>query len=266
MKPLLFTIALLVPLLPAVRGTTARRDADALPQGQKVSEVCPTITVSCASSLPRWMPAVFTANVSGGDRNVTPTYSWTVSAGAISSGRGESSIVVDMTDLPTVRMQPLTATVEVGGFAQGCQTKASCTTDVTIIIDNFPADTYGNLRLSDEHARLDNLAIELSNSGDMSGYVVCYGGRRGPTGEAARLCSRAKNYLVTRKKFSPDRIVTIDGGYMESPTVVLRVLPRGSELKPSPTVDPSEVEFVKAKKNLKRVRRRRHPVRRARQT
>ena len=38
---------------------------------------------------------IVSANVSGGDRNITPTYNWSISAGIISSGQGTPVIIID---------------------------------------------------------------------------------------------------------------------------------------------------------------------------
>src|SRR5215208_5151846 len=52
-------------------------------------------------------------------------------------------------------------------------------------------DEYGNLRWSDEKARLDNYLIELRADPTSRAYIACYGGRRGREGEARRRCARA---------------------------------------------------------------------------
>jgi hypothetical protein len=218
------------------------------PREQKVSERCPTLSVSCPDNVTPGTPATFTVNVSGGDSKVNPTYRWTVSAGTIISGQETSSITVDTTGPPSAAQQYLTATVDVGGYPSDCPDSASCTSDVIRIIDYFPTDEYGNLRWSDEKARLDNFAIELQSGAGMDGHIICYGGRRGRRGEARARCARAKDYLVTRRKIPAERVVTVDGGYREELTVTLWPLPQGVQFTASPTVDPSEVEFTDAPK------------------
>src|SRR5919112_167775 len=56
---------------------------------------CPSVTVSCPDTPGPGGALTFTAHVSGGDTNATPKFNWTVSAGAIKSGQGASSITVD---------------------------------------------------------------------------------------------------------------------------------------------------------------------------
>ncbi|HWS87444.1 MAG TPA: hypothetical protein VN282_10790 [Pyrinomonadaceae bacterium] len=204
---------------------------------------CPVVTVSCPDTVTVGQPVTFTANISGGPADVTPTFNWTVSAGTISSGQGTSSITVDTTGVTG----PITATVDVGGFDRNCSSTASCTSNLPPVREARKVDEYGNIRFNDEKARLDNYAIELQNDPTAQGYLVCYGGRTGRTGEAQRRCDRAKNYLVNTRGITADRIVTVDGGYREELTVELWVVPSGATPPAaSPTVDPSEVRPARA--------------------
>ena len=205
--------------------------------------VCPTVTVSCPDTGTTGTPVTFTANVSGGDPNVTPTFNWTVSAGTISSGQGTSSITVDTTGVSGT----IVATVDVGGYDRSCSTSNSCTVSFPVPVGPRKVDEYGNIKFNDEKARLDNYAIELQNDPTAQGYLVCYGGRTGRTGEAQRRCDRAKNYLVSTRGIDASRIVTVDGGFREELTVELWVVPSGATPPPnSPTVDPSEVRPARA--------------------
>jgi hypothetical protein len=204
---------------------------------------CPTVNVTCPDTGTAGTPVTFTANVSGGDPNVTPTFNWTVSAGTITSGQGTSSITVDTAGVTGT----ITATVDVGGYDRSCSTSASCTTSFPAAPQPRKIDEYGNIRFNDEKARLDNFAIELQNDPTAQGYLICYGGRRGRTGEAQRRCDRAKDYLVNTRGISGDRIVTVDGGFKEDLTVELWVVPSGATAPTaSPTVDPSEVKQAPA--------------------
>jgi hypothetical protein len=215
---------------------------------------CPTVSVSCPDTGTIGQPVTFTANVSGGDSNVTPTFNWTVSAGSISSGQGTSSITVDTTGV--AGGSTITATVDVGGYGRECSTSSSCTVSFKAIPQARKIDEYGNIRFNDEKARLDNYAIELQNDPTAQGYLICYGGRKGRTGEAQRRCDRAKDYLVNTRGISGDRIVTVDGGYKEELTVELWVVPSGANPPTgSPTVDPSEVKATPAPRGRRRGRR-----------
>jgi len=213
---------------------------------------CPTVTVSCPSDVQPNQPITFTANISGGPTDVTPTYNWTVSAGTISSGQGTSTITVDTAGLGG---QSVTATVDVGGFDRSCTTSASCTTQVIRQVEARKIDEYGNIRFNDEKARLDNFAIELQNDPTAQGYIIAYGGRRGRAGEAQRRADRAKDYLVNTRGIDASRIVTVDGGFREDLTVELWIVPSGATApQATATVDPSEVQTITPRRRRRRGR------------
>jgi hypothetical protein len=176
------------------------------------------------------------ANISGGDPAVTPKFNWVVKGSSIQSGQGESS----MTAEPRAEGGEVSATVEVKGYDGSCSITANCTTRV--IADTSPRkiEEYGDLSADEEKARLGSLAAELQNDPSARAYVICYGGRRSPAGEARRRCERARDYLGrTREHLS---VVTVDGGFREEPTVELWVAPLGvASPQASPTVDPKDV-------------------------
>lgn len=116
-------------------------------------------------------------------------------------------------------------------------------------------DQYGNLRFSDEKARLDNFAIQLQNDPDLTGYILVYAGRKAVVAEAQLRADRARNYLIAVRHIDPARIKTIDGGYREDLTVYLRIVPTGGEPPvPDPSVDPKDVEIIYSKKSRQRSR------------
>lgn len=202
---------------------------------------CPTVNVTCPDTVEAGQPITFTANVSGGDPNVSATYNWSVSSGSISSGQGTPSITVTGAAGGT----PVTATVNVGGYPPECNTTASCTTTPTIRAVARLFDQYGNIAFNDEKARLDNFAIQLQNEPGAQGYIIAYGGRRARANEAQARADRAKDYMVNTRGIDPGRIVTVDGGYREDLTVELWIVPAGAE-KPalSPTLQSSDVTII----------------------
>jgi|ERR1043166_1264615 hypothetical protein len=106
-------------------------------------------------------------------------------------------------------------------------------------------DEYGDVRFSDEKARLDNFAIQLQGQEDARGYIVVYAGQTALVGEAAKRGERAKNYLVKVRKLPLDKVVAIDGGYRDSLTVELFIYPKDeAPPTPTPTLDASQVELV----------------------
>ena len=85
---------------------------------------CPLVSVSCPNSVESKGSITFEATVSGGDREMIPTYEWTLSAGKIISGQGTRKVTVDVSGLSN---ESVTATVSVGGAHPLCATVASCT-------------------------------------------------------------------------------------------------------------------------------------------
>ena len=204
---------------------------------------CPKVTTSCPDTGAEGASLTFTANVEGGDQNVTPTFNWTVSAGTISSGQGTSTITVDTTE---VGNQTATATVDVGGYDRNCSTSASCSSSVMKKAGARKIDEYGSLRPGDENPRLDNFAIELQNDPTAQAYVIAYGGRTSAVGAAQRAADRSKGYLTSRRGIDAGRVVTVDGGFREQPEVELWIAPTGATPPAaSPTVNPRDVKPAK---------------------
>lgn len=198
---------------------------------------CPTVTVSCPDFPEKVGQVVYTANVSGGDPSVTPAFDWTVSAGTIIGGQGTGSITVDVTG---AGYGAWTATVEVRGYDRGCWTSNSCTQMVHPPREPRKLDEFGDMRFRDERPRLDNFVAELRNDPSARGYVICYGGGRGGAVAARGRCARARGYLVRTQH--PSRIVTVEGGMREGPSVELWVVPSGATLpRPTPSPRPREV-------------------------
>src|SRR5215216_1276750 len=140
---------------------SARFNASAQ-QKQQAQSNCPTTKVTCADSIYAGEKLTFTADVQGGDRQVTPTYNWTVSAGSIESGQGTPTIEVSTSEVAAD--STVTATVDVGGFDRGCgygSTASSCSTTVLKKAESRKLDEYGTLKPKEENTRLDNFVIEL---------------------------------------------------------------------------------------------------------
>ena len=106
-------------------------------------------------------------------------------------------------------------------------------------------DEWGNLRLSEEKARLDNFAIQLMNQENANGQIIVYAGRKATVAEAQLRANRARDYLISVRKIDPQRVKAIDGGYVEELTIQVWVLPAGAEPPMlMPTIDKSEVELI----------------------
>jgi hypothetical protein len=215
------------------------------PRPQPTPVPCPSVNAISPDTVNPGQPITFTANVSGGDPNVTPTYHWMVSAGTISSGQGTSAITVDTTGVSST----ITATVDVGGFAMACSTSSSSTTSVIAKHEPRKIDEFGKISSKDRMPRLDSLIIEMNNDPTSQGYIISYGGRQDSVGAAQKSADFAKQYIVQLKRFDSSRIVTVDGGFREEPMMELWLVPSGAAPpQASPTVDPSEIKPAKNSK------------------
>lgn len=207
-------------------------------QQKPAKPTCPVTKVNCPDTVYINDKLVMTANVSGGDSNVTPTYNWTVSAGAIESGQGTSTIDISTKELSDG--QTITATVDLGGFSRECgygQIAASCTSSVVKKAEARKVDEYGKLTPKEENERLDKFTIELQSDPTSQAYIIAYGGRTSRAGDAQKAANKAKDYLVNKRGLDPGRIVTVDGGYREQPAIELWLVPSRAPLpKPTPTV------------------------------
>ncbi|HEY9401609.1 MAG TPA: hypothetical protein VIQ24_02865 [Pyrinomonadaceae bacterium] len=222
---------------PASAAQEAHALASAAPQQ------CPTVTVSCPDTAAENLEdaLTFTANVSGGDPNVTPTFNWTVSAGSISSGQGTSSIKVDTTGIGG---QTVTATVDVGGFPRECRTSNSCTT--SIAKKTAPAVKFGEYvtnDLSANKAQLDKFVLALQQDPTAQGYLIAYGGRTSQPEDAQKAADNATDYTINTRKMDGARTLSGVGGYREQPTIELWIAPPGATPPlATPTVLPKDVK------------------------
>jgi hypothetical protein len=109
-------------------------------------------------------------------------------------------------------------------------------------------DQFDGLDWEGAMARLDNFALELNSIPNSIGVIIVYGGRRGRRGEAQAWGKCLKDYVVSRRGISADRIVLVNGGYRDSIVVeIWQSVSKESLPNPAPTVDPKDVKFRKGK-------------------
>lgn len=213
---------------------------------QEAPASCPAVTVSCPDTVQTGGDLTFTADVSGGDVNVTPTYNWTVSAGSISSGQGTSSISVDVAGIAG---QTVTATVDVGGFARQCITSGSCTSSVAA--KPAPAVKVGEYITRDLGANepwLDMFVTALQADPGAQGYVIAYGGKTSQPDDAQTAANNATDYTMNKRNVDGSRTLSGVGGYREEPTVELWLATAGgTPPMATPTVDPQDVKPAERK-------------------
>lgn len=197
--------------------------------------VCPHVSIGGETFMLRLrLPLAFGVSLYDGDPAARPTFRWTVSHGRILSGQGEERVTVGELEGGA---KLVTAEVEVLGLPAGCESRRRMTTGVGVVPYKF--DEYGDIRLGDEKARLDNFSVRLENEPELVAYVVAYGARRGRRGEARRRAERAAEYLTSVRVTEPARVRVVDGGLRESLAVELWLSTRGGPAPvPTPNVAP----------------------------
>jgi hypothetical protein len=108
-----------------------------------------------------------------------------------------------------------------------------------------PFDSYGNICVEVERARLDNFAVQLQNQKSYVGYIIVYAGQSSCVDEAKYRGKRAKDCVVKRGVPS-ERVVVIDGGYREEVQTVLTLTDKERPVPlPSSELEKSQVSIHK---------------------
>lgn len=199
---------------------------------------CPyPVNVSAPSTVNDGDVITFTADVSYTGSSAL-NYTWTVSPASarIVSGAGTPTIMVDSTGLGKQKVEAILV-VDDGSGEQTCRQTAEAATDVVplpAIVKQKCYDCFPFTAFDDTKARLDNLAIELQNNPTAQGYIIVYSGVGSRAGQADRLITRAKDYLVTTRGIDASRLNVINGGYRDTDYFELWVVPQGAQ-PPTPT-------------------------------
>lgn len=115
-------------------------------------------------------------------------------------------------------------------FAQTTEITENELSEKTEKIDEFGKS--GDCELS---ARIDNLYIHLNNVPNSTGYIILYKGKDFlPADYESNLYGKRIKQQIAFRKYDSSRIVFIDGGFRESVTTELFVVPENGEI-PSPT-------------------------------
>ena len=210
---------------------------------------CPRVEVESTAFIPRPSgPVRFKAKVYVNSSKVSPTFSWSVSAGRIVGGQGTDTIEVE---LPPEASGGVVAKVELQGYSLECPVRSSAAySKTTVGVTHFKLDEFGDIRSGDTKARLDYLAVTLQEDPTLQAYFVVYGGRTGPRGQAARRAAQLKDYIVNTRGIEPARIFTVEGGSRDELSAELWLSPQGA---PAPPVTPTLDEgYVRPKGDVRR--------------
>jgi hypothetical protein len=111
-------------------------------------------------------------------------------------------------------------------------------------------DDGSGLTFEEDRPRIDQFAKNLIKAVDAKGYVIAYGGRIGPRGEAKTRLRCISRYLARSYNIKMDRLVLVDGGYRNEISVELFVVRPGDAIPtPQPTVAAKAVRRSKAKRH-----------------
>jgi len=167
--------------------------------------VCPTLSITGPAGVTNAGETMtFTANVSGGSGE-TVTYTWTVDRGTIIEGQGTPVIRVATTE--DMAGGSVTATVDIGGICDQCDTRASETAGIAATIEANQVDEFGPLANDDVKARVQNFYVELNNNPSAQGYIINYG-------TARQIAAREKQIrdAIRFLRLDASRITMVRGG------------------------------------------------------
>jgi hypothetical protein len=195
---------------------------------------CPfAINISAPSQVSEGEVITYTTDVAYSGK-LPLRYAWSVSPAnaRILSGAGTPTITVDSTGLDGQRIN-VSVVVDDGSSDAACRQSVQASTLVPPLPPREnPAkqfDVCCSCSFDDQKARLDNLAVELQNDPSTTAYIISYGGRNSRSGQADKLGSRARDYIVTARGVDSSRIVVMNGGLREEDCVELWVVPAGAQ-------------------------------------
>lgn len=209
-------------------------------QQQEKASPCPQMQIqSQARTVREGQPVTFTARITGGDRSVTPSILWNVSAGSIRDGQGTTRIEVDSAGAGEYRA--IEAELWLGGYAPECQPQ-STPFRITIIPPAVKFDEFGSIAADEENEKLA-LAVRAAQSGNDKVYVIGYAGRTSERMFASISLRRMRDQIL-RSGFPAARFSAYDGGFREEPAFEVWIVPEGAEPpKPTPTIDRKDIVF-----------------------
>src|SRR5687768_17336534 len=102
-------------------------------------------------------------------------------------------------------------------------------------------DSYVQLPTDDEAARLDAFAEALRNQSQLRGYLIGYNQTNVAPGVFLRRLYGDQRYLVEMRGLDSNQVVVIEGGYRETFTIELWLVPNDSTPPtPTPTSSPPD--------------------------
>lgn len=126
----------------------------------------------------------------------------------------------------------------VAGARPSAQTPVERAADSPASSYPFKLDAYGKIRCDDLLARLDHLAVVLSNERDAEAHVFVYDGRVKVSHRLRDHMDFTKAYVTGQRNIEARRVHVHDAGQREEFAVEIFIVQKGSSPpKPTPTVD-----------------------------
>lgn len=174
-------------------------------------------------------------------------YTWTVSSGDIVGGQNSPVLTVSTPSAGST----CTATVEI--MNAGCRSSASAGVSIFASPSLRKFDEFGDLRLSDEKARLDGTVFEtLQNEPTTTAYFIIYG--RCQDDFAARK-KRILDHLVKFRGVDENRLQFIEGQCARDLKIEVWMAPAGATAPVPQSEEASVCGPCPKKKPTKRKRR-----------
>lgn len=221
------------------------------PQQEKGSPCPQTQIQSQARTIREGQPVILAARITGGDKSVTPSILWNVSAGSIRDGQGTVRIEVDSTGAGEYRA--IEAEIWLGGYPPECPSQ-STPFRINIIPPASKFDEFGSIPVEDENEKL-GLAVSAAQFGNDKVYVIGYAGRSNERMFASTALRRMRDRIV-KSGFATARVLAYDGGFREQPAFEVWIVPEGAEPpKPTPTIDRKDIVFPPVTRSRPSVRK-----------
>jgi hypothetical protein len=194
---------------------------------------------SQAKTIREGQPVVFTARVTGGDKNVTPSILWNLSSGSIQDGQGTQRITVDSTGAGMYR--EIVAELWIGGYAAECQMQ-SAPFRVGVVPPAVKYLEFGEVPTDDENEKIAAAVSAALQANDRL-YVIGYAGRKSERMFASTALRRMRDQML-KVGMTAARVGAYDGGFREEPAFEFWIVPDGSEPpRPTPTIDRKEIVY-----------------------
>lgn len=139
--------------------------------GQSSGPVCPVVSIlGPASIINPGEPMTFTASFKG-EKPVGISHMWKLDGGGEILGSRNELVLTVRSPRESYN---ITATVEFTGFPDGCPYSFSEIAGIAVCKLAVLADEYNRISPNEEMARLDALAVQLSDRPDDSGLLIFY--------------------------------------------------------------------------------------------